>query len=194
MDKRTRLFRVKANPNLSKGLNILFQKFGGQTVESGLYRVHKFEDTVKWNDIIGELFPQFMGEIQCFGYDWLVRQFATDKDCTHKEGERVLMFEPGTEQVLEIPCNVIAFHDIEIIKNPDLCLARSFYAKWASERDIIFIENKKCGEYLMPSLLECVGYRIPLFLGGKDDITNLELVDMETYWTICSKLVKKQNG
>jgi hypothetical protein len=29
---------------------------------------------------------------------------------------------------------------------------------------------------------ECVGYRVPLFLNGKDAVSNQELIDTEVYW------------
>ena len=29
---------------------------------------------------------------------------------------------------------------------------------------------------------------MPLFLGGRDEIHNLELVDMDVYWSICGQL------
>ena len=31
---------------------------------------------------------------------------------------------------------------------------------------------------------ECVGLKVPLFLGGKDELDNLEEIDMEVYWTM----------
>ncbi|MBQ6554892.1 MAG: DUF1851 domain-containing protein, partial [Firmicutes bacterium] len=34
-------------------------------------------------------------------------------------------------------------------------------------------------------------YKVPLFLGGEDDIPNLELCDMEVYWGILSQLKSK---
>jgi hypothetical protein len=34
-----------------------------------------------------------------------------------------------------------------------------------------------------------VGYRVPLFLRGQDDIANLELVDIDVYWTIVGQLI-----
>jgi hypothetical protein len=35
---------------------------------------------------------------------------------------------------------------------------------------------------------ECVGYRTPLFLGGSDDVANLEISDIDVYWTIMGQL------
>ncbi|WP_431278627.1 T6SS immunity protein Tdi1 domain-containing protein [Leifsonia poae] len=35
---------------------------------------------------------------------------------------------------------------------------------------------------------ECVGYEVPLFLGGGDEIDNLQVADMEVYWTLTGQL------
>lgn len=35
---------------------------------------------------------------------------------------------------------------------------------------------------------ECVGYRVPLFLGGKDSVDNLKTIDMDVYWSLCGQL------
>jgi hypothetical protein len=32
---------------------------------------------------------------------------------------------------------------------------------------------------------------VPLFLGGEDNIDNLELTDMEVYWYIIAQLISK---
>ncbi|WP_434798222.1 T6SS immunity protein Tdi1 domain-containing protein [Terrisporobacter vanillatitrophus] len=33
-----------------------------------------------------------------------------------------------------------------------------------------------------------MGYKVPLFLGGEDDISNLEEIDMEVYWSVTGQL------
>ena len=35
---------------------------------------------------------------------------------------------------------------------------------------------------------ECVGYRVPLFLGGQDVVDNLEVSDLGVYWSLCAQL------
>lgn len=35
---------------------------------------------------------------------------------------------------------------------------------------------------------ECVGYKIPLFLGGDDHIGNLQSTDLDVYWTLTGRL------
>lgn len=39
-----------------------------------------------------------------------------------------------------------------------------------------------------PSYTECVGYKVPLWLGGSDDIENLQTVDLDVYWHVTGQL------
>jgi hypothetical protein len=38
---------------------------------------------------------------------------------------------------------------------------------------------------------ECIGYRVPLFLGGSDTVENLEKVDLDVYWHLHGQLIQK---
>ena len=42
-----------------------------------------------------------------------------------------------------------------------------------------------------PSYKNCVGYKVPLFLGGKDAISNYEETDMEVYWSISAQIISQ---
>jgi hypothetical protein len=42
---------------------------------------------------------------------------------------------------------------------------------------------------LLPlSSSQCAGYKVPLFLGGKDSLENLEVIDLEVYWSLSGQL------
>ncbi len=120
------------------------------------------------------MFSDFEGEIECFAYDWLGRQFAVYRD----DLELILMFEPGTAEILKIPFNIVDFHNKEIIEYQDACLASLFYDDYMAYSGIRQIDDDKC-----------VGYKVPLFLGGEDELSNLELIDIEVYWEINSQLI-----
>lgn len=166
--------------NNSIGSLEFLQNYSGTTFNDGLYRIHKTEEIDKWNAIIGEVFPELSKLIVCFGYDWLGRHFALDLR-RKKNGEPlIIMLEPGTGDALEIPRTFSTFHEKELIGYQDDALAVKFFNKWTRESG-----NK--------SLLinQCVGYKVPLFLGGRDTIENLEVSDMEVYWDICGQLLNK---
>jgi len=147
--------------------------FGGKTFLNGLYRIHKNEDIAKWNKILKNSFPKFKNEIQVFGYDWLGRNFALDK-----KRNIVLIFEPGTGEILNTQESFVNFHNNEIPQYHDACLASNFFDEWFKSNNNFILPHNKC-----------VGYKVPLFLNGDDNIENLEISDMEVYWEIIMPLM-----
>ncbi len=160
----------------------LVQMLGGCTFERGLYRVHSASSAIAANGLVADAFPDFRGRFSCFGFDWLGRQFATDRARGESSDPEVLMFEPGTGEALEIPVPFSRFHDEELIEYAEAVLAASFFANWiATQTNALDFD-------------ECVGYRTPLFLGGEDALSNLEVSDIDVYWTIMGQLrVKAMN-
>ena len=149
-------------------------ELGGISYGEGLFTSFADTDIEKWTSIAEGAYPGLKGHIKPFGHDWLGRTFVVDLREARKG--QILMLEIGTGMALEIPCTLELFLDEEIILNSDACLANSFYEGWRS------LGNPA------PKYGECVGYKIPLFLGGSDDVTNLEISDMEVYWGITSQL------
>lgn len=154
------------------------REFGGATFSSGLFRVHDDLTGSQAKALVDAAFPEVAARVCPFGYDWLGRQFAVDADRRVGGQPLVLLLEPGTGEVLEIPVTFAAFHDEELVEFPDAALATEFFDSWSVAH---------------PSALplrrdQCVGYRVPLFLGGVDTVDNLEVMDLEVYWTICGQL------
>jgi hypothetical protein len=104
-------------------------------------------------------------------------QFGLDKKRIQANEPMVLLFEIGTGKVLKLPATYEAFHSQLAIEQADAVFAESMYRRWRRGH----LEN--IGES------QCVGYEIPLFLGGKDDPENLELSEVEVYWQLMSELL-----
>ena len=133
----------------------------------------------KWNSRVAVGFPEFGNRIKCFAFDWLGRVFAADLDRSEDEQPGVVMFEPGSGEALEIPCSVSVFHTKELIEFTDAALAENFYKQWlASDGDA-------------PGYGQCIGYKLPLFLGGADKIGNLEVSDIDVYWHLFGQLIRE---
>lgn len=147
------------------------ESFQGQTFGDGVYRVHRLEEVDEWTSRIIQAFPSFKDQVIVFGYDWMGRQFAIDK--TNKN--EIIIFDTGFGEALAIPFTFEMFHEKEIPENSDECLLNAYFKEW----------NKNKQESL--KFEECVGYKVPLFLGGEDDIENLEVIDMDVYWHIQSQ-------
>ena len=145
-----------------------YSEMNGKTFGNGIYRLFAKDECDKWTKIVEESFPKYKGNIEVFGYDWLGRIFATKKT----KGTS-LLFEPGTGDVFDVPVGFAEFHDVELVEYYQDCLAAKFFDEWFSKND----------NYILKST-ECVGYKIPLFLNGDDNITNVEVSDMEVYWEL----------
>ena len=148
----------------------------------GAYRLHRPEDVAYFTKLATDAFPEFSGRIECFGADWLGRQFATDQERVVEGVPQVLMLEPGTGKALQIPVDRTGFHVEELAQEPDAAAAYSFFKEWLAAGG---------GR---PDYNQCVGYRRPLYLGGTDDVTNLEVVDFDVYWTLAAQLLSQVRG
>jgi hypothetical protein len=159
-------------------------EFGGATFSGGLYRVHDERSSAVAEGLISDAFPEFSDRARVFGYDWLGRQFALDFRRLQGGQPLVLMLEPGTGEALEIAANFVDFHDEEMVEFSDAVLAINFFDEWrAAHPDSIPLARDAC-----------VGYKVPLFLGGEDTIVNLELSDLDVYWTIFGQLKRNFLG
>lgn len=156
----------------------LIAMLGGCVAHGGLYRVHKAGSIVARTKMVEEAMPSMRGRVLCFGGDWLGRQFALDNLRSDAGENLVIMLEPGTGEALEIPVTVGRFHDSELVDYADAALATQFYEQWrAASGDDAPIDDRTC-----------VGYRVPLFLGGADTVDNLERSDIEVYWHLMGEL------
>lgn len=158
-------------------LHELFEKYGGTSFEGGLYRVHDVASSRKASEVASYAFPALSTPWVCFGFDWLGRQFALDFHRGTPGNPGVVLLEPGTGETLEIPGTYSDFHDYTLFEYRDGCLLPDFYAHWRTEGGSA------------PRFTECVGYTTPLFLGGRDDVSNLELSDIDVYWSISGQLI-----
>lgn len=168
--------------SLVAGWTNLVQHLGGCSFNQGLYRVIRASDAGAWNARVAVAFPDFGNRITCFGFDWLGRVFAVDPKRAESGQPGVVMFEPGTGEALEVPCNIVSFHDEELIEYGDAALAIEFHRRWLSSGGAV------------PKYDQCIGYKKSLFYGGVDELDNLELSDIEVYWHLMGQVITKAKG
>lgn len=161
--------------NLPPELFDLLDQCGGATFNHGLYRIHSFDSSVKWALIISAYFSQYQHKIYPFGFDWMGRQF-----CLSTSGDILYMFDPGTGQDFEFQQTLTLLHNEDFVKDTDAMLSINLFHNTLAFNKINSIDYN-----------ECLGYKVPLFLGGKDEIENCELQNIEVYWHIESQLYKK---
>lgn len=153
----------------------ILEKYGGATFNNGLYRIHSFKSSVKWALITAEYFSQYQNKIYPFGFDWMGRQF-----CLSTSNDILFMFDPGTGESFELKQTLTLLHNEDFVNDTDDMLSINLFNKVLTFYNITGIEYD-----------ECLGYKVPLFLGGKDDIENYELQNMEVYWHIENQLHNK---
>lgn len=165
-------------PFVASGFDELMSQFSGATFNQGIYRLHTQSSGELGNRLAGDAFPEFAHRIHCFAYNWLGDQYALDLE-RREHGEcLILMLDVGAGEALKLPVTFSNLHDGEMVDSPDAAVVSSFFESWASQN-----------RYLLPlAPTDCVGYKVPLFLGGEDTIETLEVTDMDVYWTLLGQL------
>lgn len=171
--------QVQSAPKVEDERAALFEKFGGWSFNKGLYRIFTEDESKKFDEIVAAAFPEFRGRHLSFAYDWLGRIFSLDKRRGAGGRLHILCFVVGIGEILEIPVDIVTFHDEDLVDYPDDAVAASFFESWLRNQPTAIARDR------------CVGYKKPLFLGGKDKLENLAETDLEVYWGITGQLWQK---
>ncbi len=173
------LFSSNEQAFLVPGLAEILAELGGQTFNHGVFRVFRADQIPAAVQAMEAMFPQYRGRLLPFAFDWLGRHFALDLAKGENGHPQILMLEVGTGQAMIIPVPVMDFLNVELVEYAADALATSFWQEWRSlnPADLAFTD--------------CVGYKVPLFLGGTDVVANLEVSDMSVYIELCSQLRNK---
>lgn len=144
-------------------LRYFFETLGGRSFNGGLYRTVHPADLRLWNGRIRLAFPDYAAGIICFGYDWLGTAFAL-KPARLEEGRPgVAMFDLASGDAMEVSANLITFHEKAVFDRSEETLVASFYEKWRASGGAA------------PAYDQCIGFKVPLFLGGEEEVDNLEV-------------------
>jgi hypothetical protein len=108
--------------------------------------------------------------------------FALDSTRSEQGQPGVILLEPRTGESLIILANLETFHNDELQVRGEAALAISFYNRWLKSGGTA------------PRHGQCIGYRVPLFLSGVDDIDNLSLTDLTIHWHVSAQLIQQVHG
>ena len=151
----------------------IFDAAAGSTLASGFYRFHTPFSAESGNHACAGLIQGFEGRFHCIGFDWLGREVAVD--VRPDRGNGIIVVDPGGGEYLKTPYRLTEWHDA--IASEDDPLAWSFYEEW-----------RRLNPGVNLSFQQAVGYKVPLFLGGRDGVLNLEVIDREVYFELCTQL------
>jgi hypothetical protein len=145
----------------------LFSECGGYSFNKGLYRIHHPESSLHWSILLADYFPKYKGRIIPFGYDWMGKQFCLDTG----RKDYILLFDLATAKDFELNQNIVLFHNNDLIYEKEEVLSEQLFDQVLDEFSL-----KKL------AYTECVTHKTPLFLGGKDNVSNYEVSDLEVCW------------
>ena len=146
--------------------------YSKESFGSGLFMVVDSNNLEYFKGLVQSCFSELSDDIRVIGFDWLGRIFVSS-DTSDSE---IYMCDAGSHEILEIPLGIKEFLNNEIPAYPDELFALDFYKEYISQGGT------------SPSYDQCLGYKIPLFLGGLDDLSNIEQIDFDVFWTIMSQL------
>ncbi|WP_050502189.1 T6SS immunity protein Tdi1 domain-containing protein [Streptomyces monomycini] len=152
----------------------LFRQLAGTTFAHGFLRFHTPESAAESAASCARLIDGFEGSFHPFAFDWLGREVALDV----RAGETrrlVIVVDPGGGEYLGTECDLDEWH--EVVAGEDDALAFSFYEEWRAAVPSAGALRRD----------QAVGYKVPLFLGGEDEVENLHLVDREVYFELCTQ-------
>nr|WP_157850077.1 T6SS immunity protein Tdi1 domain-containing protein [Kitasatospora sp. SID7827] len=154
----------------------------GSSFGNGIIRIHDAHQSRRAVALIGEVFPEYQGRVIPFAKDWLGRQFAVPTHDGLPTADRILLMEPGSGDAFVVDVTLADLFDQEMVEEPDTFLAADLFAEWRRQ---------------YPGRVpadECVGFKVPLFLGGQGEVENLEVSDEEVYWGLFGQLRSQVKG
>lgn len=150
----------------------LARQAAGLPLCGGLLRLAGAREGRLASKFIREGFPEFAPVAVPFAIDWIGRVVALDPS----RPPGLLLIEPGSAEAFEIDESFADFFNVDVVDDPDVFLAADLFRDW------------QAADGGVPGAGECVGFKVPLFLGGHGAAANLELADLEVYWSFTAQM------
>ena len=140
---------------------------GGKTFYNNLFTLFSDEDRTKWSLMVEKYFPMYKGTVSAFGHDWQGNVFSIDT-----RDNNVKIFDPVNRESYSTNMSLADFLN-DAINDANSAFVGLYFEDYVNHGGAREIPYGRC-----------VGYKVPLFLGGKDEVDNLEESDMDVYWTM----------
>lgn len=147
----------------------LVDTLGGRSFGGGLLTVFRRDELPKWKELIGSFYTRYHGDFSPVGYNWLGQCYVLDARGS------VDILEPEASSTSCTDMGLVEFLNVDGVGNRDNAFLEAGYEEWLSGHEPVGAGN-------------CAGYTVPLFLGGKDEDDNMDIVDMEVYWGMTGQL------
>jgi hypothetical protein len=140
---------------------------GGMSFDNGLYTIHTFEDSIKWTNLLSKYFAKSQDSFLSFGHDWMGIQYCVSRNTN----ECIYIYDPATHEEFLVDENLLDFHNTVLPNSKEDNLASDLFSEALKYLKIERIDYK-----------DCLGFKVPLFLNGKEEVSNYEICDIEFYW------------
>lgn len=157
------------------GFTKFMAQYSGVSFNDGLYRIHAVDQLRRITAMCIEAFPAYENRIICYSSNWMGHLFAIDPSDNNGKGSIVLFDSDGAGD-FDIPFTFAEFQDKILFDDREELLQESLYEKW----------KKSGGE--SPTNEQCVGFEVPLMIGGEIELSNMQLSNMAAYWSINTQI------
>ena len=145
----------------------------------GTYTLLARTEAASLTDLAASVFPVAAGNIAVFAADWMGRLFATDKGELDRGGSAtVVCFDLAEPSSFTTDANFDDFHNLVAVEQMDDLLNMYQYREWIESGP-----SPADGE-------RCIGYKVPLFLGGEDAVSNMEVSDRSVYLHMLAEMFR----
>lgn len=141
----------------------------GTTFNNGLLRFHNEESGALAQQNLYDFFGDRAAELTPFAVDWRGRHFCR----VQIEGNDVAL---RADSAFMEASPMADYHDTIAF------LLQSDGAADMLEADVMEKSFEALGVYGL-KFTDCIGLKIPAFLGGEEEISNFEVNNMDVYWT-----------
>jgi hypothetical protein len=156
----------------------LMARHGGSSFNRGLYRLLPVSAIEEWSDLLESAFPEYDGALLPFGYDWKGRFFCAVLRGAESVEPFLCMLDIAEGTAYDIPASFRDFHNLELTNTEDDDpLVADVFDRFLA----------RYGRPLEPD--RCVGYRVPLFIGGENRGENVAVEPLSVYWTLGAQLL-----
>lgn len=143
----------------------------------GTYTLLPWAEAASLTELASLVFPIAAGKFTVFGVDWMGRLFATDTTELDQGGSAtVVCFDLAEPSSFTTDANFDDFHNHVAVERMNELLNMNQYREWIESRP-----PPSDGK-------QCVGYKVPLFLGGEDAVSNMDLSDRAVYLKLLAEL------
>ncbi|MFI6642493.1 T6SS immunity protein Tdi1 domain-containing protein [Streptomyces sp. NPDC050504] len=155
----------------------LFAKAAGRTLANGFLRFHTPGSAHTSYAACARMIEGIEGRYYPFAFDWTGRELLFDVRDPESRPRYVIAVDPAEGEYLRTRLTLEEFFGAVADEDED-ALAFPYFQEWRRA-------NPEAGPL---GFDQVVGYKVPLSLGGPDEVGNMELTDRRVYFELCTQL------